>query len=267
MGRTKLTGSTGARLLKAMEVLIEAGRPMTLHEITAALDLPKPTVHRLVSLLEDLGYFLKDADGRRYNPGPTIHRLALSTMQNRPQYTVGHTVLRQLADLIDEACNLVLLDGDHITYIDRVDTAWPLRLRFEIGSHVPIHCTATGKLLLALQPKRVRRQLMKRAPLAAMTPYSITDPDNLEAALKIVRRERVGTDAQEFLQDMVAISVPITPRQGPAITAVSVHAPVFRRSLQDLRAFLPQLRETADELSVVMYGAAGEDPADIETST
>lgn len=262
MGRTKLTGSTGVRLLKAMEALVEAGRPVTLHEITAAVDLPKPTVHRLVSLLEELGYAIKEADGRRYTPGPTMHRLALSTMQHRPQYTAGHAVLQRLADLIGEACNLVLLDGDHITYIDRVDTAWPLRLRFEIGSQVPIHCTATGKLLLALQPKRVRRRLMKHAPLTPMTPYSITDPDELEATLQTIRSERVGTDAQEFLPEMVAISVPITPPQGPAIAAVSVHAPVSRRSLEDLRAFLPRMRATADELSDVLYGAGAEEAVD-----
>lgn len=253
MGRTKLTGSTGARLLKVMEVLIEAGRPVTLQEITAAVDLPKPTVQRQVSLLEELGYAIRGADGRRYTPGPTMNRLARTTLQHRPQYTGGHAVLRRLAELLGEACNLVLLDGDHVTYIDRVDTDWPLRLRFEVGSHVPIHCTATGKLLLALQPKRVRRRLLKHAPLAAMTPYSITDPDELEATFKTIRRERVGTDAQEFLHEMVAISVPVTPAHGPAIAAVSVHAPVFRRSLDDLRAFLPQLREAADELSEMLY--------------
>lgn len=265
MGRTKLTGSTGARLLKVMEVLIEAGRPVTLQEITTAAGLPKPTVQRLVSLLEELGYAIKEADGRRYTPGPTMNRLARTTLQHRPQYTDGHAVLRRLADLVGEACNLVLLDGDHITYIDRVDTDWPLRLRFEVGSHVPIHCTATGKLLLALQPKRVRRRLLKRAPLAAMTPHSITDPDELEATLKTIRRERVGTDAQEFLREMVAISVPVMPPDGPAIAAVSVHAPVFRRSLEDLRAFLPQLREAAEELSEVLY--AEDEPSSAPVTT
>lgn len=253
MGRTRLTGSTGARLLNVLQTLVEANRPLALPELTEAVDLPKPTVHRLVNLLEEMGFAIKDADGRRYTPGPTMHHLALTVMQHRPFASAGHTVLQGLADQVGEACNLVLLDGTELTYIDRVDTAWPLRLRFEIGSHVPIHCTATGKLLLALQPKRVRDRLIRNTLLKAMTENSITDPVALAQALRVIRRERVGTDDQEFLDEMAAIAVPIEPPDGPPVAAVSIHAPVLRRSLDDLRAYLPDLREAAGDLSAALY--------------
>jgi DNA-binding IclR family transcriptional regulator len=253
MGRTRLTGSTGARLLGVLQTLVEADRPLALPELTETVDLPKPTVHRLVTLLEEMGFAIKDADGRRYTPGPTMHRLALTVMQRRPFHAAGHAALLRLAERVGEACNLVLLDGIELVYIDRVDTAWPLRLRFEVGSHVPIHCTATGKLLLALQPKRVRDRLIRNAPLRAMTAKSITDPVALAQALRTIRRERVGTDDQEFLDEMVAVAVPIEPPEGPPVAAVSIHAPVFRRSLDDLRAYLPELQDAARDLSAALY--------------
>ncbi len=253
MGRTRLTGSTGERLLSVLRVLVETGRPLALPELTEALDLPKPTVHRLVNLLEELGFAIKDADGRRYTPGPTMHHLAVTVMQNRPRAGASHAVLQRLAERAREACNLVLLDGIELTYIDRVDTDWPLRLRFEIGSHVPMHCTASGKLLLALQPKRVRDRLSRNAPLRAMTANSITDPDALADALRVIQRGQVGTADQEFLAEMVAVSVPIQPPAGPPVTAVSIHAPVSRRSLDDLRAFLPDLRDAARDLEKTLY--------------
>lgn len=253
MGRKRLTGSTGERLLSVLEALIEAGRPSSLSELTDAVGLPKPTVHRLVKLLEDTGYAIKDPDERRYTPGPTMRGLALALLQSRPAAAARHMILQNLADEVGEACNIVLLDGDEMTYIDRVDTAWPLRLRFEIGSHVPLHCTATGKLLLSLQPKRVRDRLIRAMPLRALTPRSITDPDKLETALSHIRRERVGIDDQEFLPEMVAVAAPIDVPRGPPIAAVSIHAPVFRRTLDDLRAFLPQLRTAATALSSALY--------------
>lgn len=254
MGRTRLTGSAGERLLNVLAALVDAGRPLSLSEITAAVDLPKPTVHRLVGLLEEMGYAIRDADARRYSPGPAMHRLAWAVLQGQPWAGARHAVLKRLAERVDEACNIVLLDGGELTYIDRVDTHWPLRIRFDVGSHVPVHCTATGKLLLALQPPRVRERLIRNAPLQAMTTRSITDPEALARALRDTRRERVGTDDQEFLPEMVCIAVPIEPRAGPPVVAVSIHAPVSRRSLDDLRAFLPELREAAGALAEILYG-------------
>lgn len=253
MGRKRLTGSTGDRLLRALEALVEAGQPVALSELAERLELPKATVHRLVNLLEDRGFASKDPGERHYVPGPSLHRLAGSLLQHRPLAAVRHSILRRMAETVGEACNIVLLDGDEPVYVDRVDTAWPLRLQFDIGSRVPIHCTATGKLLLSLQPRRVRARILRHAPLQAMTPHTITDPDTLERALEDIRRERVSTDDQEFLAEMVAIAVPITPPSGPPIAALSVHAPVFRRSLEDLRRFLPDLRATADALADVIH--------------
>jgi len=253
MGRTRLTGSTGERLLRLLHTVTSAGRPLSLPEITDAVGLPKPTVYRLMTLLEDTGHVIREADARRYSPGPALQRMALEVLQSQPGRAARHAVLRRLADRVGEACNIVLLDGAQLTYIERVDTRWPLRIRLEVGSHVPVHCTATGKLLLALQPKRVRERLMRAAPLSAMTPRSITDPERLEAALREVRSARVGTDDQEFLPEMVAVAVPVMPPCGPPVVAVSIHAPVFRRSLEALKGFLPDLRATARELEAVLY--------------
>lgn len=254
MGDERQTGSTGERLLTILNALVRAETPASLRALTEAVGLPKPTVHRLIKLLERTGYATKDLTGRHYVPGPMLRDLALGVIQNQTASGARHLILQRLANRVGEACNIVLLDGGKLTYIDRVDTAWPLRVRLEIGSHVPLHCTATGKLLLALQPKRVRDRLIQAAPLHVHTPRTITDPAALEAAIKVIRRERTGTDDQEFLPEMVAIAVPIDAQRAPPIAAISIHAPVFRRTLDDLRTFLPQLREAAQALSDLLYG-------------
>lgn len=253
MARTRLTGSTGARLLKVLDVLASAGRPLSLREVCERVELPKPTVYRLVGLLEEHGYAIKDVDSQHYRAGPTMRRLSLEVLHGQPWAGSRHAILERLAGRVGEACNLVLLDGYRLTYIDRVDTQWPLRLQFEVGSHVPVHCTATGKLLLALQPARIRQRLIRNLSLEAMTEHSIVDPDALEQALHQIRQDRVGTDDQEFLREMVSVAVPIPTPEGPPAVAVSIHAPVFRHSLDDLRSYLPDLREAATALAEVLY--------------
>lgn len=255
MAAKRQTGSAGERLLNILNAMVKADTPASLSELAEVVDLPKATVHRLLKLLEQTGYATKNLAGQHYVPGPALRELAVGVIQQQASTGAHHLILQRLADsVVGEACNIVMLDGGQLTYIDRVDTAWPLRVRLEIGSHVPLHCTATGKLLLSLQPKRVRDRLIKAAPLQAHTQHTLTDPTALDAALKVIRRERTGTDDQEFLAEMVAIAAPIDPPQGPPIAAISIHAPVFRRTLDDLFTFLPQLREAAQALSALIYG-------------
>lgn len=252
MDKTRQRRSTGERLLNVLESLTERDRPLTLPELTQLVDLPKPTVHRLVGLLESIGYVVKDPAERRLVPGPALHRLALHVIQNQGQSAARHAILKRLADSVSEACNLVLLDGDQLVYVDRVDTAWPLRLRFEVGSHVPLHCTASGKLLLALQPPSLRDRLISNIELEAYTPRTITSVDSLRAELQAISRDRTGQDDQEFIPEMAAVSVPVETSQGFPVLALSIHAPTVRRSIDDLRGFVPRLREAAAAISEAM---------------
>ncbi|OOG23843.1 hypothetical protein B1C78_09940 [Thioalkalivibrio denitrificans] len=251
--KQRQTGSAAARTLEVMRAVTHAGLPLALPEISDLVGLPKPTVHRIVSLLEEEGYLVKDETGRRFVPGPQLRDLSYRVFQCEALRGPRHLILQQLAQRVGEACNIVLLDGDRITYLDRVDSAWPLRLRFEVGSHVPLHCTATGKLLLAMQPKRVRDRLVSSLTLEAKTPHTITGLEAFQQELARIRREEVGIDNEEFIEGMACIAVPIHPPKGPPIVAVSIHASIPRRSLDDLRALLPDLREAARALAPVMY--------------
>lgn len=254
-GRQKQSGSAGARTLQVMHAVANSQWPLALPEISDLVGLPKPTVHRLISLLEEEGYLLKDETGRRFVPGPKLRDLAYQVFQCEALRGPQHLILQQLAQTVGEACNIVLLDGDHITYLDRVDSAWPLRLRFDVGSHVPLHCTATGKLLLALQPKRVRDRLIASLVLEPKTRHTITQPEDFQRELARTRREALGIDNEEFIEGMACIAVPIRPPTGAPIVAVSIHASIPRRSLAELRAVLPNLLETARELAPLMYGS------------
>jgi DNA-binding IclR family transcriptional regulator len=60
--------------------------------------------------------------------------------------------LRQLSEEVGETCNITIPDGSQMRYLDRVETHWPLRLEFMIGTKVPLHCTASGKLFLSQLP-------------------------------------------------------------------------------------------------------------------
>jgi DNA-binding IclR family transcriptional regulator len=74
-------------------------------------------------------------------------------MLNGSLRAARHAILARVVEGIGETCNFTMLDGGEVIYLDRVEAAWPLRMNLSSGSRVPLHCTASGKLLLALQPK------------------------------------------------------------------------------------------------------------------
>jgi len=164
------------RAVAVVEALVAAERPASLAELTAASRLPKPTLYRMLAMLEAANLVAREPGARRYAPGPRLVALGRNVMLNGGLRTERHAILARLVEEIGETCNFTMLDGDAVVYLDRVEASWPLRMNLSSGSRVPLHCTASGKLLLALLPKAARTRLAAQLALTRYTDTTITDP-------------------------------------------------------------------------------------------
>lgn len=240
------------RNLQILEVLAQEARPMTPTEINAVLKLPKPTIHRLVGTLEQEGYLTRHIDGRSYLPGPKLRQMMLGVMRAGHHHVPRREILTRLHEAVGETCNLSIPDGDAMVYVDRVETHWPLRIALQIGSRVPLHATAAGKLCLSLLDDGKLEGYLKRAGLKAHTPQTITDPQALRDELRRIRQQGYSTDSEEFVSGMIALAVPILDRSGQLIATVSFHAPIQRLILDEALKYLPNLRAAGNELAQLM---------------
>ena len=157
-----------------------AGMPhsATLAELAASVGVPKPTMHRWLSALETAGLLQRTLDGRRFELAPRAARLAFSILGNRPGGTLRHEILQRVVQEVGEACNLTVLDGTQVSYLDRVEAEWLLRISFQQGSKVPAYCSASGKLFLALMRPAKRDLLLRLMPLQRLTDNTITSTAN-----------------------------------------------------------------------------------------
>src|SRR6185503_14962145 len=169
------------RSFAVLESLVAAERPATLTEIVKASALPKPTVYRMLAMLESAGLVARDPGAARYSPGPRLATLGLGIMQNGSLSSARHAILAQLVEQIGETCNFTMLQGGEVMYLDRVEAAWPLRMNLTSGSRVPLHCTASGKLLLAYLPKPSRDRLLATLSFKSYTPSTLADRKSLDA--------------------------------------------------------------------------------------
>ncbi|MCB1755664.1 MAG: IclR family transcriptional regulator [Gammaproteobacteria bacterium] len=239
------------RGLIVLEKVIEAGRPISGSELIEQLELPKPTVNRILQQLEESGLLLREPGNRRYMPGLRARQMAIGVMTNSAVGAPRHAILKALSEEIGETCNCTMLDGDHTVYFDRVEANWPFRIQLPVGSQMPLHCTASGKLFLAHMESRQRRRLISAAPLKRYTERTITDPELLLNELKNTEKDGIGVDNEELMTGMVAVAVPVFNQENKICFTLAVHAPTARKSLEELRQYLPSLRRAAASMSTI----------------
>ena len=242
------------RIIRLLEVLSEHADAPTPTELTARLGWPKQTVHRLCQTLVSAGILEKH--DRRLYPGQRTNHLATG-LANRAAGRVGcHQLLCQVADESGETVNFARPEPRGMNYVDRVETNWAFRVALPIGTHVPFHCTASGKLYMASLPAAQRRGLLASLDLKALTPNTFTDREKLARELAIIRKNGFSLDREEFHDAMVAIAVPVTDNRGRFYAALAIHGPTQRFSLDDAIARRDSLLRYAQRISTLLFTPA-----------
>ncbi len=234
------------RLFELLEILCAQGQPMGLADAVRATGWPKPSVHRMLSQLEIGGLLTRGLGGRLYTPTQRLAQLAENILGTDTHRAVRHAVLSQLVADVGESCNLTALSGADVIYLDRVESAFPLRMELKPGTRVPIHCSASGKLFLAhLTPAR-RAALMGALPLERYTATTLTTRAALEDELAQIKRQGYAVDAEEFVDGLVCVAVPVSlPGSRAVRCAVALQAPSVRTPLQHILLQVPRLKEAA----------------------
>lgn len=248
------TGSALEKALLVLEALAGQGRSLSASEIGALTGMPKQTAHRVVRQLDELGLVMREAVGDRYVFGGRMRQLGRASL-TAPRATLAtRHILESLVADIGETCNIGVLDGGKVLYVDRVECHWPLRVQLRPGSRVPSHCTAIGKLLLAYLPAAQRSHLLPTLPLASYTPNTLTSVAALSAALDEVRRAGYAINREEDSLGLNALAVPVCGQGGKVMAGLAVHAPTARLPLDAMLACRQRLEAAARQVADALFG-------------
>jgi len=241
-----------ARSFAVLEHVAGSRAPVDVLDIIASLKLPKATAYRLVDWFVTQGYLSREPARRRLIIGPKFTNLAFGALSSSMRHDTPHVVLQRLVHTLNETCNIGTLLNGEVVYLDRVEAEhWPLRLHYTVGSRVPLHCSAIGKLFLALAAAPRRRRLLQSLELRRFTDSTITDSARLETELRQIRREQVSFDREEYLVGVVCMAVPVIGKNGEMLAALAIQAPQARMNVQIARRHLPALQHAAAELAEI----------------
>lgn len=245
-------GSTVARVLDILSSVTAADQPVTATELSEMLDIPKASAHRLCTTLEEAGFLKSRLNARGLVAGPKMQKMALDVLSRSDLNADHRAILQRLSTELGETCNLAVPHGTEMLYYDRVETHWPVRVQLQVGSRVPLHATASGKMYLSTLPAARRTQWIDSLELNPHTANTLTERDALLAELLEIEKHGYSTDKEEYIDGMVALAVPVTDSNGRLYATLSFQAPVMRIPIESLTDFLPAVKAASKDLSNII---------------
>lgn len=245
--------ATNMRLFYILDVIGKHQRPLTPSEINAELGWPKQTVHRLCKSMADEGFLVYDATGKRLMPSDGLRSIANGLIASDWSSTAIHQVLEKLSDKVQETVNYVVPEQPGMIYKDRVQTNWAFQVHLPVGSHVPFHCTASGKTYLASLPTKARSIMIDALDMKPLTKNTLRSKEALLKEIAIIKKRGYALDNEEFFEGMVAMAVPIYDPRGRYHAALAFHGPTLRLDVNQLTVHYDSVREAANRLSNIIF--------------
>jgi IclR family KDG regulon transcriptional repressor len=257
MGRSVPALNRGLDILELFLDSAELSAP----DVAQRLGLPRTTVHELLASLVGRAYLVPvDAYPVRYRLGARLAQLGAAFSDQLDLVQESSVVARDVAAVTGETANVGILDGVELVYVVKVESPRPVRMVSAVGRRLPAHCTSLGKVLLAALPDQV---LAERIPpgdtLVGMTSHSITSARVLHDHLRTVRRDGFAVEERESDEEVCCVAAPVRDHTGQVVAALSVSAPIMRRTPQLWEDWVGQVRRGADQLSSRLGYRASED--------
>lgn len=238
---------------RAMQVLaaftVEEPR-LGVAEIAQRIGLNRTTVHRLVGTLEATGMLRRDPASQKYTLSARVLQLADIFLQQSDLRSVALPAMTALRDATNETVALHIREGDARIVMTQVGANRDVRHMYRnIGQPIPLHLGAPGKVMLAFAAPAEIAGYLERGNLISTTPHSVTDPATLREQLASTAQQGYAISWEERTLGVVSLAAPIFDATGAAVASVNVSGPSQRIRKQDVRAIVPLVVNTAQEIS------------------
>lgn len=234
-------------VLAKVRLILEAFPPdaecLSLSQLTRRTGLSKATVHRLSQELVSWGALERAGVG--YRLGMRLFELGQNVPRQRVLREIALPFLEDLAHTTQETVHCAVRDGTDVLYIEKLGGHRSVARPSRTGGRMPLHCTATGKVLLAHAPGQVVEETL-RHPLRRLTARTVVAPGLLREELARIRASGYAIESEEIRVGYLAVAAPVRGANGRVAAAVSVAAPVSRTQI---RRLVPAVLATADQIS------------------
>jgi len=220
-------------------------RDLTFSEIVERIELPKSTVSRILSTLENEGFLVRDQDTARYKLGHAIYLLGLIAKQGLDIRNISIPFMENMTKLTDETSNLYLLEDFDRVCIAQIESPKPIKQLVKVGERFPIWAGATGRSILAQLDESIWHEMEK--DLIQFTEKTVVDPKQFVEDLKEIKRNGYSLSLGEKFQEVGCVAAPIFNESG-VIGCISISGPVYRFP-EDVTEYAKLVTDSAQNIS------------------
>jgi len=228
-----------------LDLLAQSKDPMGISDISGKLALNKSTVFHIVRTLMDLKV-LENQPDRKFDFGSRFYILGNMAGKRSKLIQTAHPYLERVNEKSKLSAFLGLRSDRQAMLIDKVDSAYGIKLSSEIGMQMPVLAGAGIKAMLSQLSDREIDEILARTELKRYTPYSIVDKAIYKEEILEVRKQGIAYDREEYIEGMVAFAVPVKASGRDlqaAIWAVGLTRQVPEASIPELTKLLKGISE------------------------
>jgi IclR family KDG regulon transcriptional repressor len=235
----------GLRVLEAINEL--DGDALTIDQIAASIGLTRSNTHRTLQTLAHAGYILRDPVTGGYRCSLKLFEMGTRLLASFDVRSLAAPFMRSLANDTAETVHLSVLEGTDVVYIDKIDSAQPIRAYSAIGGRAPAYAVATGKALLAFQP--VDYLSYYQTTLQQHTAATHANVDVLRQELQKIAIKGYACNRGEWRENVGGVASPIFNGLGRTIAALGISGPLDRLTIERMESVAPLVLKSAQELS------------------
>jgi IclR family KDG regulon transcriptional repressor len=228
-----------------LELLAQSKEPKGISDISGKLDLNKSTVFNILHTLMDLNVLENQPDGK-FVFGTRFYILGNMAGKRSKLIQTAHPYLETINEKTKLSAFLGLRSDCRVILIDKVDSAYGIKLSSEIGMQMPILAGAGIKAMLSQLSDEEIDEILTRTELKRYTPNSIIDKAVYKEEVLEVRKQGIAYDREEYIEGMVAFAIPVKTNARDlqaAIWAVGLTRQVPKESVPELTELLKGISE------------------------
>lgn len=215
------------RVFTLLRVVAADGDSATVTQIAKATGLPKSTVSRLVSTLEQLEMVRRSPTGGGFTIGPGLIALTAQVPQPQTLTTMARPHLQELQAAMGETVALTLPEGDNAYVALQLNTHHAIQVRDWTGIRIPMYVQSTGRVFLAARTDAALARYLA-TPLLPYTGQTLVNPAQFHTEIERVRAQGYAWVFEEFEEGLTAVAAPVRDGAGQVVAAVSAFGPAFR---------------------------------------
>jgi DNA-binding IclR family transcriptional regulator len=220
------TVKSADRALEVLEIVADAGSPLSLNDLASSMNIPKSSLHAIIRTMVQRQWLESEPSTSRVSLGLRALLVGSRYVEGNDHLASVQPVLDWLSAGLGETVHYGQLDQADIVYLAKRESVHPLRLYSAIGRRLPAHATALGKAILAQRtPSEVHAILPET--LTSLTAHTITDMHTLDVELEKIRQQGYSVDNEENTEGLRCFAVPVLTG-GASQYAVSFSIPIFR---------------------------------------